>query len=124
MQEEEKVEKYFRRKLNIKDCYLKNNRDFQRVYSKKKTEGNKTFILFYKKNNLKNKRVGFVITKKIGKANVRNKIKRRLREIYRENFDLLKEGYDYVFVVKSQAVDLSYQDLNKSFRHIAKRIEK
>lgn len=124
MQEEEKVEKYFQRKLNIKDYYLKKNRDFQKVYSKKRTDGNKTFTLFYKKNNLENKRVGFVITKKVGKANKRNKIKRRLREIYRENFDSLKEGYDYIFVVKNQALELEYKDLEKSFLHLVKRFEK
>lgn len=124
MQEEEKAEKYFQRKLNIKDCYLKKNRDFQKVYSKKKTDGNKTFTLFYKKNNLKNKRVGFVITKKVGKAVQRNKIKRRLREIYRTNFEKLNDGYDYIFVVKNQAVELDYKNLERSFLHLVKRFEK
>ncbi|MBL7576255.1 ribonuclease P protein component [Peptoniphilus asaccharolyticus DSM 20463] len=124
MQEEEKVEKYFQRKLNLRDCYLKKNRDFQRVYSKKRTDGNKTFTLFYKKNGLDHKRVGFVITKKVAKAVYRNKIKRRLREIYKANFDVLKEGYDYVFVVKHQATELEYKDLEKSFLHLAKRFEK
>lgn len=73
---------------------------------------------------MSHKRVGFVITKKVAKAVVRNKIKRRLREIYRDHFDQLKEGFDYVFVVKTQAVDLDYQALERAFLHVVKRLNK
>ncbi|EFI41689.1 MULTISPECIES: ribonuclease P protein component [Peptoniphilus] len=106
----------------IKDCYLKKNIDFQRVYAKRNINGNKNLTVFFKKNGLDNKRVGFTITKKIGNAVIRNKIKRRLREIYRLNFDILPEGYDYVFVVKKTCVDLSYKELEKSFIHLSKKL--
>ncbi|WP_138160429.1 ribonuclease P protein component [Peptoniphilus catoniae] len=106
----------------MRDCYLKKNIDFQRVYKKRNINGNRHITVFYRKNDLPTKRVGFTITKKIGNAVVRNKLKRRLREIYKSNFDLLKDGYDYVFVMKKSAVDLSYQDLNNSFVHICKKL--
>lgn len=106
----------------IKDCYLKKNIDFQRVYAKKRVNGNRHLTVFYKKNNLPNKRVGFTITKKVGNAVTRNKIKRRLREIYRANFDVLKDGYDYVFVVKKSVPSISYKELESSFVHLAKKI--
>ncbi|RVU55745.1 ribonuclease P protein component [Anaerosphaera multitolerans] len=106
----------------MKDCYLKKNIDFQRVYSARNVNGNKTFTVFYKKNNLNNKRVGFTITKKIGNAVTRNKLKRRLREIYRKNFNELKDGYDYVFVAKKGIDNLSFDELEKSFLHLAKRL--
>lgn len=106
----------------MKDCYLKKNIDFQRVYSKRNINGNRNITVFFKKNNIKNKRVGFTITKKLGNAVTRNKMKRRLREIYRSNFNLLKDGYDYVFVMKKSSVGLSYSELEKSFKHVAKRI--
>lgn len=108
----------------MKDCYLKKNIDFQRVYSRRNINGNTNLTVFYKKNNLSNKRVGFTITKKVGNAVTRNKLKRRLREIYRANFSLLKEGYDYVFIVKKSCVDISYQELEKSFKHLCRRIQK
>lgn len=107
-----------------RDYYLRNNLDFKKVYSKKNVNGNKTFTIFYKKNNLNKKRVGFVITKKIGNAVVRNKIKRRLREIYRLNFDVVSDRYDYILIVKNEAVNLSYKDLEKSFIHIFKKVKK
>ncbi|CDZ75742.1 ribonuclease P protein component [Peptoniphilus sp. ING2-D1G] len=108
--------------MNMKDCYLRKNIDFQRVYKKRNINGNKHITVFFKKNGLDHKRVGFTITKKLGNAVTRNKLKRRLREIYRLNFDLLREGYDYVFVMKKSSVDLSYNELERSFKHICKKI--
>ncbi|MDO5040642.1 MAG: ribonuclease P protein component [Peptoniphilus sp.] len=108
--------------MNTKDCYLRKNIDFQRVYKKRNINGNKHITIFFRRNGLESKRVGFTITKKLGNAVTRNKLKRRLREIYRANFDLLKDGYDYIFVMKKSSVDLSYAELEKSFKHICKKI--
>lgn len=102
--------------------YLKKNIEFQRVYSARNINGNRNLTVFIKKNSLGHKRVGFTITKKVGNAVTRNKLKRRLKEIYRESEDLLKDGYDYVFVVKKGTDELSYQELKASFKHLAKRI--
>lgn len=107
---------------DMKDCYLKKNIEFQRVYSARIINGNRTFTLFIKKNNLYIPRVGFTITKKVGNAVTRNKIKRRLREVYRLNYNKVKPGYDYVFVVKKTAVDLSYNELESSFLHVIRRV--
>lgn len=106
----------------MKDCYLKKNIEFQRVYSAKNVNGNRTFTLFYKKNGLDHPRVGFTITKKVGNAVTRNRIKRRLREIYRLNFQRLAPGFDYVFVIKKNTQNLSYKDLESSFLHVIKKV--
>lgn len=107
----------------MKDCYLKKNIEFQRVYSARRVTGNRTFTLFYKKNNFDYARVGFTITKKVGNAVTRNRLKRRLREIYRLNENKVKPGYDYVFVLKKEAVDLSYKDLESSFLHVLRKVD-
>lgn len=109
---------------DMKDCYLKKNVEFQRVYSARCITGNKTFTLFIRKNNLDYARVGFTITKKVGNAVTRNKFKRRLRDIYRVNYNKLKPGYDYVFVLKKEAVNLSYNDLENSFLHVLRKVGK
>ena len=60
-------------------------------------------FLFFKffKNNLNTIRVAFIVSKKISqKAVVRNKIKRRLREVFRIYLSNLKTGYDLVFFTK------------------------
>lgn len=67
-------------------------------------------------------RIGLTVTKKVGNAVTRNKIKRRLRNISREvvaNFGL--PGYDYVIIGRHKAIDRSYTDLKKDLEYALKK---
>ena len=78
---------------------LKRKKDFERVF--KKGQGFKEDFLFLKiaRNNLKSSRFGFVVSKNFSKkATLRNKIKRRLRELVRINLNKIKKGIDGVLV--------------------------
>lgn len=108
----------------MKDCYLKKNSEFQRVYSAKNISGSKYLTLFTKKNNMTYPRVGITTTKKVGNAVKRNFVKRRLKHLYRENYDKIKDGYDYVFVVKKGACEAEFDDLRYSFFNVLKRQKK
>lgn len=101
-----------------KDLRLRKNRDFQTVFKKGKSSWNRQFTLIIKRNNLGKSRVGFTITKKYGNAVERNKLRRRLREIIRNNKDLLFKGYDMVLIPKAGTKNMTYQDLESSVRHI------
>ena len=65
-------------------------------------------------------RLGITITKKIGNAVVRNRIKRRIKEIYRKKFFRIKSGYDLIFIPKKNVVDISYKELESAIIHILK----
>jgi len=57
-----------------------------------------SFIIYYKKNNYNRSRIGLSVPKKIGKANIRNRLKRLIREYFRQsNYKYL--GLDALFVV-------------------------
>ena len=57
-------------------------------------------------------RIGFTITKKIGGAVIRNKIKRRFRTIIREIFTkYLKKNYDYVIIANKKSLIMDYKEL-------------
>ncbi|NLN14591.1 MAG: ribonuclease P protein component [Tissierellia bacterium] len=99
---------------------LRKNMEFKRVYDQGRNYWNRNLILYVRKNDLNETRVGFTITKKIGNSVVRNKIRRRMREIYRLNFHNLKAGYDLVFITKKNVVDLSFKELESSMLHIMK----
>lgn len=75
--------------------------------------------LYVRKNNLEYSRIGITVSKKIGKAVVRNKIRRRMKEIYREFEQDIAKGYDLVFVVKKNVL-ISFIELKSAFRHILK----
>lgn len=83
---------------------LKKQKDFEGVF--KNGRGFKQDLLYLKvkKNSLKSTRFGFIVSKKFSKKAVdRNKIKRILREIVRENIPIIKTGFDVVIVVNPGA---------------------
>ncbi len=99
---------------------LKLNHIFRRLY---RTNGhaNSYLVLYAKKNRTGKNRVGFTVSKKLGKAVVRNRVRRRLREAYRLNEDQFQPGWDIVVVARSRAVDASFQKLNQSLLSLAEK---
>lgn len=54
-----------------------------------------------------------IVTKKIGNAVVRNKIKRRFRYLLRTNANMISANNDYLLIAKSSAANCNYQDLRE-----------
>ena len=99
---------------------LKLNHIFQRLYhSKGVADGN--MVLYARKNRTECNRVGITVSKKLGKAHVRNRVRRRFREVYRLNEEKFFPGWDIVVVARSKAVDASFDKLTKSYLSLAKK---
>ena len=99
---------------------LKLNHIFQRLYhSKGVADGN--MVLYARKNRTECNRVGITVSKKLGKAHVRNRVRRRFREVYRLNEEKFFSGWDIVVVARSKAVDASFDKLTKSYLSLAKK---
>ncbi len=64
-------------------------------------------------------RLGLVVSHKIGSAVKRNKLKRRLREVFRLLTPELNTGYDVIIIPKKDSVGLSYIELRKTFINIS-----
>lgn len=97
---------------------VRKNMEFKDIYKVGKNYWNRNLILYVKKNDLDVTRVGYTITKKIGNAVSRNKLRRKMKEIYRLNFHNVKEGYDLIFIAKKNIKDISYRELEGSMIHI------
>lgn len=98
---------------------LKKKKDFDHVFSEKKSFGNRHFTLLYCKNDLEWNRVGIIISKKISKkAVVRNKLRRQIRELYRIKQDDILAGYDFIFIPKLSCIESGFSDLLRSFGHL------
>ena len=102
---------------------LKKNQDFRIIYKRGKSTANRDFVVYYKKNSLGHSRIGFSVSKKIGKAWKRNEIKRRLREILRKNQYLLSKSYDIIIIVRQTIKDIDYFAMEKSLNHALKGSE-
>lgn len=73
--------------------------DFKNIICSGKRVQNKSLVLWYKPSPKarQDRRLGIVISKKLGCAVTRNRVKRLLREAFRLNRENLKSGIDYVF---------------------------
>ncbi|WP_409227358.1 ribonuclease P protein component [Gudongella sp. SC589] len=99
---------------------LRKNMEFKKVYKARKNFWNRNLILYIRRNGTKETRIGVSITRKVGNAVVRNKLKRRIKELNSRYIENLKSGYDIVIIPKKNAVDLSFKDLESALKHIYK----
>ncbi len=101
---------------------LKENAAFRRLYYKGKSAGNRYLVIYCARNRLEVTRVGLTVSTKLGHAVVRNRVRRRLREIVRHNASCLPSGYDIVIVARTAAVEAEFAALEKSFRTLTGRL--
>ena len=78
--------------------------------------------MYCARNRSRNNRVGLTISAKLGHAVVRNRIRRRLREIYRLNESRFRVGFDIVVVARSRAVTAEYAELEKAYLSLADKL--
>ena len=79
-------------------------------------------VVYVRKNGRKQNRLGLTVGTKIGKAVVRNRTRRRLREIYRTNEDKLLPGYDVVVVARVRAAHATYAAMEQEFLRLAGKV--
>ena len=101
---------------------IKKDRQFRYIYSRGKSFANKKLVVYYIKNNDEKLRVGISISKKVGKAVVRNRLRRLIKENIRLNQNL-KSGYSMIFLARVGADDLDFNTMKSSINHLLKRCD-
>ena len=98
---------------------LTGSKRFSQIHIEGNSAANRLLVIRYLANGSDCSRFGFLVNKRIGNAAVRNKIKRRLREVIRLN--PVKSGWDALFIVRQGAGSAKYQDLKAAADNLLQR---
>ena len=99
---------------------LKKNRDFQVVYKKGNSFGNKYLVMYVLPNEFGRNRIGISVSKKVGNSVIRHRIKRLLKESYRLHENMFNSGLNIVIIARKGADELDYHQTSRSLLHLMK----
>ena len=107
------------KKINI----IKKSDEFSSIIKKRNGVSNKYFILNIENNDSNIPKFGITFVKHIGNAVTRNKLKRRTKSIIDNNKNIYQDNKKYIIIIKKDAVDITYQDMEKQLISIFKKGE-
>ena len=108
-----------------KQTRLAKRREFVRVYETGRKLFSRYSVLFFAPSGLPHSRIGITATKKLGKANVRNRLKRWTREVYRRQREPLgidAQSLDIVVNVKPNAADTTFDEYSRDLTRVLGRV--
>lgn len=98
---------------------IKKNREFQLVFKNGKSFANRQFVVYrYKKEGQIKFRIGLSVSKKVGNAVTRNRIKRYIRQVFLELKDEVHNEYDYIIIARNPSASLNFHETKKSLQHV------
>ncbi len=100
------------KKINI----IKSNEEYNRIIKNIKPYKTKAFLIFIEKKEQEKYKFGFSISKKIGKAVTRNKIKRQLKNILDQNS--YENNFNCIIMVRKGIFDLNFVEMEKSLNDV------
>lgn len=105
-----------------KDLRLRRPELFKKVYEQGKSVATKEAVLYYLcVGEQVQARAGFSVSKKVGNAVVRNKLRRRLKNIYAAVADRVEDGWLLVVIGRPRAADVAFCELEDSVHRLLRR---
>ncbi|KAA0546019.1 ribonuclease P protein component [Bacillus sp. BGMRC 2118] len=100
---------------------IKKNEEFQEIFNKGNSTANRQFVIYVFDNpSQPSFRVGLSVSKKIGNAVARNRIKRLIRQVLHEFSDRLKPGKDFIIIARKPTAEMDYYQFKSSLEHVCK----
>lgn len=97
---------------------IKKQKDFSNIINNGKYKKNKYYIIYIMKSELEESKYGIAISNKVGKAYLRNKLKRQTRSLIDNYRNLFKKGYNYIIMIRKAAADVKYDILENNFSEL------
>lgn len=102
---------------------VKSKIDFNSIIQTSPFQKNQNFVIYIKEKEDKNKRFGIAVSKKLGNAVVRNKLKRQIRAIIDEKKINFPNNRDYIIMIKKSCVDLPFSKMKEELENLIKEIK-
>lgn len=100
---------------------MKYNRDFKRLYYKGKSIAAGYLVLYYRRCGQRGNCLGITVSKKLGCAVTRNRVRRLIKECYRLREGTLETGYQLVFVARTRATNCTFDQINRDMGYLLKK---
>jgi ribonuclease P protein component len=94
---------------------IRKKSDFATLYRDGSRLRGRFFTLVFRRNGLDHSRLAVVASRKVGPAVVRNRVKRRFRELFRRNKDLLREPFDLVVITRPESGAAPWPELREAY---------
>jgi len=102
---------------------LKKRKDFSHVFGIGRSTAGRLMVVYTAPREATTVRIGFSAGKKLGNAVIRNRVRRRLKEMVRKVLPYLQGGRDLVVIARAGAVKATWPELEKEFQQICRRIK-
>lgn len=102
---------------------INENREFLFMYRRGKSFAADCLVIYFRKNNKSRVRLGVTVTKKVGKAVVRNRVRRRIREAFTELCPEVSQSCDIIIVARTKAAVSSYSEIRSAMKYLMHKAE-
>lgn len=99
---------------------IKDKNEFSSIINDGKFKKNKYYCIYIMKSNVENSKYGIAISNKVGKAHIRNKLKRQTRTLIDKYRNLFKKGYNYIIMIRKATLGVDFEILDNNFSELLK----
>lgn len=100
---------------------LKRNKEFRYVYRVGKTQRSRSIVLIHADSRDERLLFGFCVSKKLGNAVTRNRVKRRMREAVRSMLFDIKQSGRIILIARNPILDMSFDEIRADIRYVLKK---
>ena len=97
---------------------IKKNSDFQAIYRTAKSYANRQLVMYVRKTENTQSRIGISVSKKVGNSVVRHHLVRLVRESFRLHKDEIETGLDIVVVARQMAKESDFKKIESAYLHL------
>lgn len=103
---------------------VKKNKEFQTIFKNGRSMANRQFVIYVlEREDDDELRIGLSVSKKIGNAVTRNRIKRLIRQVFSEEKDRIAKNSDYIIIARKPTAEMSYYEVKSSLNHLFKKMK-